>query len=62
MTIESIRTTARRLAEDRKGAAITEYLIIVGLVALVCIMAYQTFGSTVDQKIRGQTQRLNLIQ
>ena len=62
MSIESIRRTARRLAEDRKGAAITEYLIIVGLVALVCIMAYQTFGSTVDQKIRGQTQRLNLIQ
>ncbi len=62
MTTETVRATARRLLQDRRGAAITEYLIIVGLVALVCIMAYQTFGSTVDQKIKGQTQKLHQIQ
>jgi Flp pilus assembly pilin Flp len=54
MNRETIRQFARRIARDERGAAITEYLIIVALIAILCVAAYREFGEAVENKVRDQ--------
>lgn len=54
MNLETLREIWRRLAPDEEGAAITEYLIIVALIAILCIAAYREFGEAVENKVRDQ--------
>ena len=61
MSIDNMKLGLRRLVRDRRGAAITEYLIIVGLVALICITAYQAFGQAILAKINAQTGQVGGI-
>lgn len=61
MTIDNIRAFIRKLVRDRRGAAMTEYLIIVGLVALFCIVAYDKFGNKISEKVYEQMGKLNGI-
>lgn len=51
----------KRLFRDTRGAASIEYLIIAGLVALLCIGAWRTFGQNMDRKIQGQATQINGI-
>jgi pilus assembly protein Flp/PilA len=37
-----------RLAENEEGAALVEYGILVGLIAVVCIVAVGTLGKTIN--------------
>ena len=39
-----IRKQLRRLIRNEKGAALVEYGMLVGLIALVCITAVENFG------------------
>ena len=61
MHTPSIRIPLRRLVRDQRGAAITEYLIIVGLIAIICIGAYRIFGRTILGRIQTQTTQVNGI-
>ena len=54
MNRETIHAFVRRFVRDRSGAAITEYLIIVALIAILCIAAYREFGEAVEDKVRDQ--------
>jgi pilus assembly protein Flp/PilA len=52
---------APALIRDTKGANLTEYIVIVGVVALLAIGGFRIFGSTVSQKSEtqaGQVARL----
>jgi Flp pilus assembly pilin Flp len=49
------------LARDTRGAGFVEYIILVGLVALFCILAYQAFGGAVDAKVRDQASAVQNI-
>lgn len=51
-----------RLAVDDKGANFVEYMIILGVVALVGIGALATFGTSVTGKIAEQGERLSAMQ
>jgi Flp pilus assembly pilin Flp len=42
------------LARDTRGAGFVEYIILVGLVALFCIIAYRAFGKAVGDKVQQQ--------
>lgn len=42
------------LARDTRGAGFVEYIILVGLVALFCILAYRAFGEQVSNKVQEQ--------
>jgi Flp pilus assembly pilin Flp len=53
-----LRNLFSRLKADRSGAAITEYLIIVALVAVLCIAAYRQFGNAIDTKVRQQISKV----
>jgi len=47
------RQRLRDLLADTRGVSMTEYLIIVCLVAIVGIAAWTKFGNTVKTRIRG---------
>lgn len=44
----------RRFLKDSKGANMVEYIILVGVVALISIAAFKLFGSSLQNKIKGQ--------
>jgi Flp pilus assembly pilin Flp len=43
-----------RLIRDRRGANLVEYIILVGVVALLAIGAFKTFGGELSTKIGNQ--------
>ncbi len=49
------------LIKDTRGAASIEYIIIAGLVALLCIGAWRTFGQNMQTKINGEAGQINTI-
>jgi Flp pilus assembly pilin Flp len=51
----------RNLLKDTRGAGVLEYVLICGLVAIVCIAAYKTFGGNVSSVVNGQAQTVNTI-
>jgi Flp pilus assembly pilin Flp len=46
----------RRHGQDQRGASSIEYIIVVGLVAIIAIAAFQTFGPAVAEKLQAETQ------
>ena len=55
MSIKHIRSrNIRQLLEDQRGAGMTEYIILVGVIALLAIAAFQFFGDEVRQKVEDQ--------
>lgn len=52
----------QELARDTRGAGFVEYIILVGLVALFCIVAYQAFGGQISAKVQEQGTRVQGIQ
>ncbi|HET9955598.1 MAG TPA: hypothetical protein VFQ61_13885 [Polyangiaceae bacterium] len=51
------RTTARH----RRGATMVEYIIVIGLVALLAIAAFKFFGEKVGNKIKSQGNAVEKI-
>ncbi len=49
-----IRRAIARLGRDERGATMTEYLILVGVVALIGLAAFQTFGGDVAKQVNAQ--------
>jgi Flp pilus assembly pilin Flp len=47
-------STMKRLVRDNKGASLVEYIILVGIVALIAFGGFKYFGSQVTQKIHDQ--------
>jgi Flp pilus assembly pilin Flp len=49
------------IVQDQRGAGFTEYLILVGLIAIICITAFGDFGEAVEKKtndFRGEIETL----
>lgn len=38
------------IVQDQRGAGFTEYLILVGLIAIICIAAFGDFGDAISSK------------
>lgn len=45
---------ARRFVGDTRGANLVEYIILVGVVSVLCLFAFNQFGGTVKTKIENQ--------
>ena len=48
-----------RLIRDRRGATMVEYIILVGVVALMSIAAFRTFGFKLRAKVDSQSQSVS---
>ncbi len=51
----------KRFIKDDRGANLVEYIILVGLVALITIAAFQKFGTTVSAKVKAQTSTVDAV-
>jgi len=51
----------KNLAKDTRGANLVEYIILVGLVALIAIVGFKVFGQQVQAKIQEQSQSVGGI-
>lgn len=47
-----IQRTLNSLRADTRGASFMEYVVLVGLIAVVCIIAYQAFGESISTKVQ----------
>jgi pilus assembly protein Flp/PilA len=52
---------AKSFLKDRRGANLVEYIILVGVVALIALAGFKIFGQKVDQKIKDQSNTVNGI-
>jgi pilus assembly protein Flp/PilA len=43
-----MRKLITRFAKNEEGAALIEYGMLVGLIAVVCLLAVQTLGGTIN--------------
>ena len=51
----------QELARDTRGAGFVEYIILVGLIAIVGIAAYRAFGSAVATQVNNQATQVQGI-
>jgi Flp pilus assembly pilin Flp len=51
-----------RLVSDQRGATLLEYIILVGVIALLAIGAFRTFGTSVSAKITEQSATVGTIE
>ena len=54
--------TLLAVIRDKRGAGMTEYIILVGVIALLAIAAFKIFGSSVSGKISQQAGTVDTIQ
>ena len=47
---ENKTSTLRTLRDDTRGAGLVEYIILVGLIALLAIAGFGSFGTAVNAK------------
>jgi len=52
----------RKFIKDTRGANLVEYIILVGVVALIALAGYRVFGTTVQSKIQSQATQVGGIQ
>jgi Flp pilus assembly pilin Flp len=58
-SLSRARAALARLSADQRGASFVEYVIVVGLIAIVCIVAFGDFGTAVEGKVQEQTNAIN---
>ena len=46
----------KKLIDDRRGAQMVEYILLVGVVALLAVAAFRKFGWTIREKTDQQTE------
>ena len=51
----------RSLISDKKGANLVEYIILVGVIALIALAGFKYFGQKVNSKINDQAGRVESI-
>lgn len=54
--------TLLSLLRDQRGAGMTEYIILVGVIAMLAIVAFRFFGSSVSTKINQQSDTVKGIE
>jgi len=48
----------RKLWSDESGQGMTEYILIIALIAVVCVVAIKAFGSQIKDLIVKSTRRI----
>jgi len=50
-----------KFLRDNAGANLVEYIILVGVIALVAIAGFKIFGEKVDKKVQDQASKVEQI-
>jgi pilus assembly protein Flp/PilA len=59
--MKELRTKLTRWVHNVRGANLVEYMLLVGVVALLAIAAFETFGTSVQSKIRQEAGKVSTI-
>ena len=59
--IQAVRAT-KKFARDTRGANMVEYIVLVGVVALLAMAGFKTFGGELKTKITTQGTTVQGIQ
>ena len=51
----------RRLLRSTRGANLVEYVILVGVIALVALVGFKSFGKSVNTKIKQHQRKVQDI-
>jgi len=62
MNMNDKTSALSKFVRDEQGASFIEYIIVVGLVAIFAIVAFQNFGQAAVDKLKEETDNLNSIQ
>ena len=60
--MDKMTLATKNLVKDTRGANLVEYILLVGLVAIVAMAGFKTFGDKVKSKIEGQANTVGGIQ
>ena len=60
--IQAVRATTKKFARDTRGANMVEYIVLVGVVALLAMAGFKTFGGELKTKITTQGTTVQGIQ
>jgi Flp pilus assembly pilin Flp len=61
-SVRVLRDKAAELHRDQRGASFVEYVIVVGLVAIISIVAFQNFGKAIVTKLGEETSAVSGLQ
>ena len=60
--LATTKTTSKpALLADVRGANLVEYIILVGVVALIALAGFKVFGDKVDAKVKNQASKVSGI-
>lgn len=51
----------RKLVQDTKGANMVEYIILVGVVAVIAIIGFKLFGGNVSEGVKAQGENIQKV-
>lgn len=54
-------TRTARLLRDQRGASLIEYVLLVGVVALLAVAGFKIFGKAVNDKISDQAKAVGTV-
>lgn len=52
------KSPARRFLRDERGAGLVEYILLAGLIAIACILAFRGFGNRVGSTVTKQGEKI----
>ena len=56
-----ISNKVNALAKDERGLSTVEYVLLLALVAVACIGAWQTFGGTIISKVDEKGSKIDAL-
>ncbi len=61
MKIDLKSKLEKSLVKDEEGLSTVEYIIILILIAVIAIVAWQSFGDAVKAKVQGSTDNITRL-
>jgi Flp pilus assembly pilin Flp len=59
--MDKMTAANKSVLKDTRGANLVEYIILVGVVALIALAGFKVFGQKVDAKIQEQSGKVGGI-
>lgn len=57
--MDKMTLASKTLVKDTRGANLVEYILLVGLIAIVAMVGFQKFGKSVNDKIESQAGKVD---
>lgn len=59
--MDKMTPATKSFLKDTRGANLVEYIILVGVVALIALAGFKLFGKNVNEKVKDQADKVQGI-